>query len=88
MKHFVLLLILSFSTILSSQEKDIEKRFLDAIKKSNAVQKLVLMDSLSNYIAYDTNFKNDSIIRKTIALAKELDSFDIVVRQTSNLLNY
>lgn len=89
LKKNLCLLSLSISTILVSQEKDdIEKKFLNRIKMVESTKKLILMDSLSDYIAFETEFSSDSIIRKTIALAKKLDSFDIVIKQTSNLLNY
>lgn len=88
MKSFILILLCSFTIYSFSQEDTTIKKLKLAIKKADKIERLVLMDSLSNYIAYNTNFETDSIIRETITYAKKLDSIDIVVRQTSNLINF
>lgn len=58
------------------------------IEKNKGADRLRWMDSLSNYIAYDTNFEKDSIVRATIEYAKALDSIDIAVWHGANIIFY
>ena len=74
MKYCIIILLFGFSLFSFSQEQNTIKKLKSAIKKANKAERLALMDSLSNYISYETKFDNDSIIRGTIEYAKELDS--------------
>jgi len=91
MKSYIFLTFLLFSSLLSAQENDIEKIIQSLkvkIENSSENEKLKWMDSLSNVIAFDTSFENDSIVRETRLYAIALDSFNIATYQTSNLLYY
>jgi len=88
---FLLLLCLVISLPSLSQEpisEEITKELEKKIAETEGAQKLVFMDSLSNHIAFDTAFQDDSIIQQTLAYAIELDSFDIAVAQAANLIYY
>ncbi len=91
MKRHLFLTFLLFSSFLSAQENDIEEIIQSLkikIENSSENEKLKWMDSLSNVIAFDTSFENDSIVRATRSYAIAIDSFNIATYQTSNLLYY
>jgi signal transduction histidine kinase len=90
-KTIVLLLSLMLSYIAFSQENQDQKTIetlKSKISQTHGSAKLKWMDSLSNFIAYNTDFESDSIVRATISYAKKLDSVDIQVFQSANLLYY
>ena len=90
-KHTVLFLTLLCCTSIFGQDINIDKTIdlLEAkIEESVMGERLKWMDSLSNTIAYDTAFENDSIIKETARFALELDSFNISVWQTANLIYF
>ncbi|VXC39357.1 conserved hypothetical protein [Flavobacterium sp. 9AF] len=86
------IIILLFVFIHSfSQDKDFEKKINQlkiTVKKENGPYRLKLLDSISDYYVFNNALENDSIIRATISYAKELDSVNIIVKQTANLINY
>ena len=87
----LLFLNLMVSHLTFSQENQAQKTvesLKSRISLTQGSEKLKWMDSLSNFIAYNTDFENDSIVRVTIAYAKKLDSADIQVFQTASLLFY
>lgn len=77
-----------FSYPQQNGEEDDIIRLKEEISKSEGTERLLLLDSLSNVIAYGTNFDNDSIVRATIQYAKELDSANIVVWHAANLIYF
>ncbi|MFM1930804.1 MAG: hypothetical protein RL226_107, partial [Bacteroidota bacterium] len=77
------------SAQLYSQEDDpVVKGLLAKIELLEGSEKLVWMDSLSSYISYQTDFTDDSIVQVTRALAVKLDSFNVALHHTSNLIYY
>ncbi|MCF6307356.1 MAG: hypothetical protein L3J09_05300 [Flavobacteriaceae bacterium] len=91
MKPLLSLLILLVSFSVFAQEVDLEKNIQSLktkIQQSEKGEKLKWMDSLSNSIAFDTSFENDSIVLATRNYAIELDSFDIAIHQTANLIYF
>ncbi|GEQ84736.1 hypothetical protein ULMS_02440 [Patiriisocius marinistellae] len=66
-----------------SIEERIEK-LMQLVENSEGIEKLQWLDSLSNIIAYDTNFMNDSIVLTTIKFAKKLDSFNTATWHIAN----
>ncbi|MCF1420790.1 sensor histidine kinase [Mangrovimonas futianensis] len=50
---------------------------------SNATKRLIELDSLC-----DSQLKNDSLLKETIALAKQLKQYDIAVKQSANLIRF
>jgi len=83
----IISILLSFPAI--SQESDpVIDELNNKIRQADGVQKLKWLDSLSRYISYETDFTDDSIVRVTRTLAIELDSFNIALHHTSNLIFY
>ena len=58
------------------------------IVQSNQGEKLFFMDSLCNLTRYNRTYNYDSIAKATIAYAYELDSTDMIIEHTSNLIYY
>ncbi|WP_422107122.1 tetratricopeptide repeat-containing sensor histidine kinase [Winogradskyella sp.] len=58
------------------------------IKASQNGEKLKLMDSLCRLVEYNGNLRFDSITKATIAYAYKLDSTQMAIRHTSNLIFY
>lgn len=88
MKYYFLLLFITNSFFSYTQEENNEKNIAQLkkeISKTNGAKKLLLMDSLSDLIAYGNNFENDSVVSATIAYAKKLDSANIAIWQSANL---
>src|SRR5690606_13967482 len=52
------------------------------------VNRLKFLDSLAGEMRYDTPLNVDSIFRVTINYAQTLDSINIAVKHTTNLINY
>ncbi|WP_432412093.1 tetratricopeptide repeat-containing sensor histidine kinase [Rasiella sp. SM2506] len=91
MKKLLLFIIYISFPIAFSQEEDTDQlieELKSKIRQTENTERLKWMDSLSNYIAYDTNFENDSIVRATIAYAIKLDSFNIATWQVANQIYY
>jgi len=89
MRHTLTLLSLFCVNSLFCQESILDKNIQELkqkIEETKGAQRLIWMDSLSNVFAFDTDYRNDSITRATINFAKELDSINITVSQTSNLI--
>lgn len=53
------------------------------LEQKKDAERLIVMDSLS-----DLPQESDSLLRETIAMAIKLDSFDIAVKQSANLINF
>ncbi|MEZ4779136.1 MAG: sensor histidine kinase [Flavobacteriaceae bacterium] len=86
---FLFLWTISFYSISQENDKDNTINQLKAkIAASEKGEKLRWMDSLSNYIAFETSFENDSIVNATREYAIKLDSFNIAIHQTANLIYY
>lgn len=51
-------------------------------------EKLKWLDSLSKITQFKTEFQYESIVRETISLAKTLDSANLILLHTSNLINF
>ncbi|WP_296385416.1 hypothetical protein [Winogradskyella sp.] len=58
------------------------------IDQSKNVKQLMLLDSLSGLTRNKPEFQYDSIVRKTIDLAKKLDSINLAAMHTANLINF
>ncbi len=54
-----------------------------AFKQKEEANRLILLDSLA-----DLTQENDSLLRETIEMAIKLDSFDIALKQSANLINF
>ena len=83
MKQILFSLTFFFSVLTFAQKVSSEKNITELtlkIEQSQKGEKLRWLDSLSNYIAYDTNFENDSIVKETVLKALELDSLRIATR--------
>jgi|SRR5690554_6827606 len=87
---FVLFFLMIFSVSHSQQrgEEEVINHLKEEISKNEGVKKLLLLDSLSNVIAYGSNFDNDSIVKETIQYAKKLDSANVVVWHAANLIYF
>ncbi len=59
-----------------------------SIESSKGSEKLAFMDSLTVLIRYRTEYRYDSIAKATIAYAYELDSLNIILGHTSDLIYY
>src|SRR5690554_300639 len=85
---FLLLLVPFFSM---SQDRDLEqtkKQLEISNNKFTGVNRLKFLDSLAGEMRYDTPLNVDSIFRVTINYAQTLDSINIAVKHTTNLINY
>lgn len=71
-----------------SEVEELIESLNQKIKQTDRGEKLKWMDSLSNTIAYDTSFENDSILKETVKIAISLDSLNIAAWQTANLIYY
>jgi signal transduction histidine kinase len=89
-KTLSLLTILIFYSTFSQQNKEAKSisNLKTKIQNSEKGERLKWMDSLSNFIAQNTNFESDSINNYTQKYAIELDSIDIVARQTIHLMYF
>ncbi len=91
-KLFLLFCLCFVSLSLFGQESDLEASVKALKRKIGQSQKksdqLVLLDSLLGQIRNTTEFHYDSIARKTIDLAFELDSTEMALVQISNLIFY
>lgn len=92
MRVFIFLFFLLVTSLLQAQKEEVTEDFLlelrQKIDKSEGADRLQWMDSLSNVMAYQLNFKDIDIIRKTIEYAYKIDSVNIAVDQASNLITY
>jgi hypothetical protein len=82
--------LFSFSSILGqdlTSEKTIDALKLK-IEQTQKGEKLKWLDSLSNYIARETRFESDSLLKETVRYALELDSLRIATWHTANLIYY
>lgn len=89
----IILSFVLFATTLTSysqqeQEEELITTLKENISASEGAEKLMWLDSLSKYIAYETSFEDDSILRLTCEYALKLDSFNIAIHHTSNLIHY
>jgi len=91
MKYYFSLLFFIIPFLSNAKQTTEEISFAQlktAISNSEGGKKLVLMDSLSNEIVYSDTFDNDSVIRATVSFAKQLDSANIAVWHTANLIYF
>jgi signal transduction histidine kinase len=91
MKQILFSLTFFFSVLTFAQKVSSEKNITELtlkIEQSQKGEKIRWLDSLSNYIVYDTNFENDSIVKETVLKALELDSLRIATWQTGNLIYF
>ncbi|WP_165806003.1 tetratricopeptide repeat-containing sensor histidine kinase [Marixanthomonas spongiae] len=89
MKHLLLLLLCLFYIALPAQENEqVIKALKQHINTSENGKKLKWMDSLSNYVYFDTNRNPDSILAETIDFAVQLDSLNIAMYQLSNRMDF
>tara|TARA_R110002074_G_scaffold14788_1_gene51135 strand:- start:246256 stop:248283 length:2028 start_codon:yes stop_codon:yes gene_type:complete len=89
--YFFAFLLFTISTNVKSQESETEKTIASLKQKiatSQKAEKLRWMDSLSNYIAFETAFENDSMVKATSQFAISLDSFNIAIHHTANQIYY
>lgn len=74
------------------QDSDREARVNELRLKLDAARKksdqLLLLDSLTGLVRDQPGFPYDSLVRRTMALAFELDSIAIAIKQTSDLIFY
>ena len=87
------LLFFTFLVCFSSlaQDDSSEKKIADLrdkIDNSQKGDKLIWLDSLSNYIVKETNFESDSIVQQTVRYALELDSIRMATWHTANLIYF
>ncbi|WP_158548352.1 tetratricopeptide repeat-containing sensor histidine kinase [Marixanthomonas ophiurae] len=89
MKQLLLLTFYTFSLFVSAQETDAKINVLtQKINTSEKGKKLKLMESLSNYIYFETNRDPDSILAETIDFALQVDSLNVAIYQLSNWMDY
>ncbi|MBW2937640.1 sensor histidine kinase [Aureisphaera sp. CAU 1614] len=89
--YFFAFLLFTISTNVKSQESETEKTIASLKQKiatSQKAEKLQWMDSLSNVIAFDTPFEDDSLVKATSQFAISLDSFNIAIHHTANQIYY
>lgn len=89
--YFFAFLLFTISTNVKSQESETEKTIASLKQKiatSQKAEKLQWMDSLSNIIAFDTPFEDDSLVKATSQFAISLDSFNIAIHHTANQIYY
>lgn len=91
MKVSLLFFTFLIHTLVFAQD-DTSAKIIEAlqqkIEQSQQGEKLRWLDSLSNYIAYETNFESDSIVKKTVDYALRLDSLNIATWQTANRIYF
>ncbi|WP_299779872.1 sensor histidine kinase [uncultured Formosa sp.] len=92
MKYIVLVFILLTNTIILAQntthQLDVDALKVQIKSENNKVEKLKLLDSLTELVFQKTELGFDSIARVTIDYAIELDSFNLASNTTQNLINY
>ena len=89
-KTFSFLMLVIVCNAFSQQNNDTEiiLNLKKRIENSEKGERLKLMDSLANFMAYDTDFSTDSINKATQKHAIELDSVDMAARQTIHLMYF
>ena len=89
MKQLLLLLFCFLSvSVLAQETDDTIDKLTQKINTSEKGEKLEWMDSLANYIYFKTKRDPDSILRKTIDFAVQVDSLNIAVYQLSNWMDF
>lgn len=90
MRKLFILFLLFTAIRLSSQEQTHQtiKELNRRIEVSSGAKKLTLLDSLCRLTRFRRDLKYDSIAKKTVALAFELDSVELAVNHMSNLVFY
>ena len=91
MKFLFFFITLVFGIQLSAQDADIPSKidfFNSKIQQTEKGERLIWMDSLNHLVWEKTEFKYDSIARKTINYAIQLDSLDYASRKLSDLVYY
>lgn len=90
MRRLSILFLLLSTIALSSQEKKnlIIEDLHQKVATASGGEKLTLLDSLCRLTRFRGALKYDSIAKKTISLAFELDSLELAVNHMSNLVFY
>ena len=89
MKQLLLLSFFALCLSVSAQETDATiNELTKKINTSEKSKKLKWMDSLSNYIYFETNRDPDSILAETIDFAVQIDSLNVAIYQLSNWMDY
>lgn len=85
---YSLVFLFVFLPVFSQQEQVDKKisKILTHIDRVPASEKLILMDSVSSLIAYETDFSRDSLVFATFELAKSQNAADIAIKQGANLI--
>tara|TARA_R110001632_G_scaffold18408_4_gene57046 strand:+ start:13399 stop:15420 length:2022 start_codon:yes stop_codon:yes gene_type:complete len=91
MKSYLWILFISLPFLVFSQQEDLQKKVTEIklqIEQSENSKRLILLDSLSDLIRNKSEFKYDSIVRETIALALKLDSLKLATYHTADLIDF
>lgn len=92
MKYCFFCFILFWQFTTTAQNDDdkllVNELQLQINKSTNKAEKLQLLDSLSQFIIYQEEFKFDSIARVTIDLAIQLDSLHMAANRAADLINH
>jgi len=87
----IFLLLFASTYLMFSQEENISRKVASLqvkVEKSNGVDKLILLDSLSQLTKYKNQFNYEDTARQTIKLAVELDSINIAAKNSIDLILY
>ncbi|MBT8318103.1 MAG: hypothetical protein HKP59_10820 [Lutibacter sp.] len=91
MKYTIPIFFLLFSIVVSAQNEDISVK-IDALKEkisqSTTSERLNWLDSLSTLVQYKTEYQYDSLVTNTITHAYLLDSLNIAINRTADLIYY
>ncbi|MEX1382057.1 tetratricopeptide repeat protein, partial [Lutibacter sp.] len=91
MKYLFLTFSFFFSSILIAPRAQVLNKIdqlNSKIELSEKGKKLQLMDSLGNALNYNPNLNYDSIVKKTIQFALQIDSISIAANNTANLIYF
>ncbi len=90
-KRSFFLIILFSGLIINAQKNSFEDKLEELkskIKQTENTERLKWSDSLSSLIEFDDAYGYDSITKKTIKYALELDSLNIAATHTNKLIHY
>lgn len=91
MKYYLSYFLLFSGVLLLAQQPKLEdkiKNINSIIQQSEKGERLKWLDSLTVLVAFNEDYKYDSIARQTIKYALSLDSLNIAAKNTNKLIHY
>jgi len=91
MKYNILIFFFIFSIVISAQNEDISLKinvFKEKISQTTKGERLKWLDSLSTLVQYKPEYQYDSLVTNTITQAYLIDSLNIAINRTADLIYY